>query len=114
MRHATAAVTGDGAVERLIALPDEPRLLAVSQSGSIAYAVLKDGTIQQPSPCLALVLLVRSSFTHRNKRLDALPHVIRHHRLWGVHDLNSWLDSCARLPVPQARWSCGRPLMSLI
>lgn len=38
---------GDGAVERLIPLPDEPRLLAVSQSGSIAYAVLKDGTIQQ-------------------------------------------------------------------
>ncbi len=38
---------GDGAVERLIPLPDEPNLLAVSQSGSVAYAVLKDGTIQQ-------------------------------------------------------------------
>lgn len=37
----------DGAVERFIPLPDEPKLLAVSQSGSIAYAVLKDGTIQQ-------------------------------------------------------------------
>jgi len=38
---------GDGVVERLISLPSEPGILAVSQSGSIAYTVLKDGTIQQ-------------------------------------------------------------------